>query len=474
VDKNFCQFFKAQVEKNRERVYLIDAVADSKITYGEADAMSSKLANYFVSKGITKTDIITTVLGNTLDYIYIFIAAAKIGVLFNPLFFKLREEEVDALIKEVKPALIIDESNVKQVMQDAHSFPDTFEEVDQVSMSQEMLLLHSSGTTGKPKGIVLTQKNVFACVEGGAKAVGFEDGKVLFNLLPLSFSGGLIPSLFATLYTSCTAIITPWFDVETFWQIVEKYNVNYLYIVPTMIQMLLKNAEQSKKYDISSVEFCISAADTLTTDLFLAFKKAFNITLYNFYGTSDTMGIAVQTEGELKQYSVGKPVDNVEVNIVDDKGKRLLHDEVGEIIVRGPGIMKEYFNMPELTKETIRDGWFYTGDLGYLDSEGILYFKGRRKHIIIKGGMNIDPLEISNVFLKHAQVEDAAAIGIPDEKFGEEIAVFVVGDVDEKELQTFAEEHFSSFKMPKVIKIIDSIPKTQAGKVKKEALAKLS
>jgi acyl-CoA synthetase (AMP-forming)/AMP-acid ligase II len=471
--KNFYELFKDRADKNKEKIYLIDISTDKKITYEECDKITDKVANYLVSIGITPKDIISTVLGSTLEYIYLLIGAAKVGVMFNPISPKLSKEEVDEMLKNSNPKLVVRDN---EIFKDIETFPDKYEDKFKPDIEQEMFLLYSSGTTGKPKGIVLTQKNLLFGSMTGGKVAKIKDNKIMFDLLPLSFLGGILPGLIVPMCFNGTTLISPWFDKENFWKIADKYRVNYVYVVPTIFNMLLEQNEDTSKYDLSCIDFFLNSSASLPKELSLKFKERFKVPIYDSYGLSETLGIAIQApdQEKIKEHSIGKAIEGVQVKIVDEKNKEVLLGDVGEITVKSETIMKEYFKMPEETKKTKKNGWFYTGDLGYQDEEGFLYIVGRKKNVIIKGGMNISPRQISEVFFKHKDVIDAATIGVPDEKYGEEIVTFVVlkegSKLNKETLMEFAKKHLIKFKVPKEIKIIDKIPRTHLGKLKKDEL----
>ena len=441
--KNFYKFFKEKVKEHPDMIYLIDSVNDVKVSYAEADINSDKAANYLINSGLKKGDIISVVMGNTLEYIYLVLGAFKAGIVVNPFNPRLSEEEINSMIEFTNPKMVFKEFSLGD-------YPLDFEGND-ASLDDEMLLLYSSGTTGKPKGIVLTQGNVLNGLMNGIESIKLRKNPIIFDLLPLYFSGGLLPSLFVPLYLNGSTIITPKFDKNEFWRIIEKHKANLIYVVPTMLNMLL----DTEALDINSVDFIINSSDYLPKGLSKKFKEKFKVPLYDIYGLSETLAITIRTEDN---DSVGKLIKGMEIKFVDN-----------EIVVKGPTIMKKYFRMPDETSKVLKNRWFYTGDLGYID-EGNLYITGRKKDVIIKGGMNISPNQITEVFLKHSKVEDCATVGIPDEKYGEDILVFIVGDVSKEELIEFAKEHLNTFKIPKEIRFIDKIPKNHLGKVLKKEL----
>jgi acyl-CoA synthetase (AMP-forming)/AMP-acid ligase II len=478
---NFYELFKQQVKRNKDRVYIINAEDDTKITYDQCDKITDRLANYLISQDITPKDIIATVMGNTLEYIYLLIASFKVGATFMPLNPKLGEKDAVETLKTAPPKLVFGGPNGIDIEKLAlDKFPDHYEDKFKPTLDEDMLLLYTSGTTGKPKGIILTQGNVLPATFSGGKSVGLRENKVIFDLLPLSFSGGIIPGLLIPLSFSGTTIITQRFDKESFWKTVDKYRVNYIYAVPTIFSVLLEQQADLSKYDLSCIDVFFNSSAAIPHELMLKFEKHFKAKIYDVYGLSEAMGIAIHTVGEKKKKnSVGKIFKEVQVRIVDENDKELPLGEEGEIIVKSPWIMKEYFKMPEETKKAIKDGWFYTGDLGYTDNEDFMYITGRKKHVIIKGGMNISPQQVSDVFFKHKDVIDAAAVGIPDEKYGEDIVALVVikkgSALNEETLMELAKEHLIKFKVPKEIRIIDNIPRTHLGKLKiDEMLQKIS
>jgi long-chain acyl-CoA synthetase len=274
------------------------------------------------------------------------------------------------------------------------------------------------------------------------------------------------------------AVLMSWFNPEEIFQLIEKHRVCQFFGVPTMYHVLL-NHPAAEKYDLSSLERCVISAAPVTPELYRAFTEKFKCNMYEGYGLTEASP-AVAMCRPSKPYrpgSCGLPLPNVEVRVVDDVDRLLPSHEQGEIVVRGPNVMKGYYKKPEETAAALRGGWLHTGDIGYLDEEGFLYITDRKKDLIIKGGENIYPSEIESHLIEHPAVSEVSVIGIPDEKYGEDVMAFVVlrsgQQATEEQVIAFAQQRVARFKAPARVKFVDALPKTLVGKVQKKELRKM-
>jgi long-chain acyl-CoA synthetase len=274
-------------------------------------------------------------------------------------------------------------------------------------------------------------------------------------------------------------VLMRWFDPEEVFRLIEKYRVTQFSGVPTMYQILL-NHPTADQYDTGSLERCIISAAPVTEELYRAFTTKFNCNMYEGYGLTEASPTVALGRPSMprKEGSTGVPIPGVEVKIVDLDDKELSAGEQGEIVVKGPNVMVGYYKRPEETEETLRGSWLHTGDVGYLDEEGYLFITDRMKDMIIKGGYNIYPSEIEGYLEEHPAVAEVSVIGIPDEKYGEQIMAFIVRmpepDLNEEELIEFAKSRMTPFKAPSQVKFVDGLPKSLVGKVLKKELRKLA
>ncbi|NQU08422.1 MAG: AMP-binding protein, partial [Candidatus Abyssubacteria bacterium] len=343
------------------------------------------------------------------------------------------------------------------------------------------VLLYTSGTTGRPKGVMLTHGNLYANAMNGFKTRGETDrGDVGLSVLPLSHSYGLAVLLSG--YVSDRkgrTVLLRWFDLEQVFRCIDKYKVNGMAGVPTMFIYMLHYPD-ADKYDTSSVEFWLVAAAPVAVETMKQFEEKFGGEMYQGYGlTEASPAVAIQREAiPRKPGSVGMPLVGVEVRIFDEKDAELPPNDVGEIVVRGDNVMKGYYKMPEETAETLRGGWLHTGDMGYLDEDGHLYIVERKKDLIIRGGFNIYPKDIEEALYKHPAVAEAAVVGKAHELMGEDVFAFIVlkpeARASEEELIEHCRSQLAKYKCPNKIEFLSSMPKTPIGKIQKKELRKMA
>jgi len=273
-------------------------------------------------------------------------------------------------------------------------------------------------------------------------------------------------------------VLLRWFNLQQYFEAMEKYKTVATTAVPTMyIYMLLY--PDAHKYDISSMKFWVYGSAPMSNDHIKQMQTKFGAWMVEGWGLTEAGGNnSFNTlAGFNKMGSIGTPMSGVEMKIFDEDSKELPQGQAGEIVIRGDMLMQGYWNMPEQTAEVLRDGWLYTGDIGYVDEEGYFYITDRKKDMLIKGGENIFPREVENVLMDHSCVMEAAVIGIPDDTYGENVKAFITLAPEQKvsdvELIAHCKEKLGSFKSPKVVKFMDALPKSVMGKILKKELRKL-
>ena len=337
------------------------------------------------------------------------------------------------------------------------------------------MILYTSGTTGTPKGAELShanlRENAKVNVETLSKA---SEDDVLFGGLPLFHSFGQTCGLNSAVYGGACLTLLPRFDPEKAMEIIERDKVTVFLGVPTMYVAMLNMAEDKRK-DTSTLRLCCSGGSALPVEVLKGFEEAFECKVLEGYGLSETSPVASfnHPDKERKPGSIGTPIQGVEMKLVDEDGKDVEGtDEVGEIAIKGHNIMKGYWNREDATKEVLDDdGWFLTGDMGKRDDDGYYFIVDRKKEMIIRGGYNVYPREIEEVLYEHPAVAEAAVIGVPDDKMGEEVGAAVVlkegKEVDADELREFVKEQVANYKYPRKIWFPDELPKGPTGKILK-------
>jgi long-chain acyl-CoA synthetase len=336
------------------------------------------------------------------------------------------------------------------------------------------VLMYTSGTTGPPKGVMLSHKNLSTCLTNGLPAWPTDKSDVYLVPLPLNHIYGML--MISECYvTGAHLVIHKWFDPNLVLESIARQKVTQFIGVPTMLVKLLEQYDP-QKHNLSSIRRWISAAAPLSPETLKAVERELGGSVYEGYGmTEASPTISRQRTWRPKKIgSVGPPINEVDVCIMSEEGLQLQSGQEGEICARGPNIMIGYLNKPEETARTLRDGWLHTGDIGYIDDDGDLFITGRKKDLIIRGGENISPGSVEDILFAHPAVSEAAVVGVPDSVYGEEVKAFVVVrsgiTVSEDELLNYCQSKLPRFKAPKSISFLKELPKSTVGKVLKREL----
>ncbi|MDR3097663.1 MAG: AMP-binding protein [Paraburkholderia sp.] len=338
------------------------------------------------------------------------------------------------------------------------------------------LLMYTSGTTGAPKGVLLSHGNLHANARNisAEHRLGVAD-RVLASL-PLYHINGLVVTLLAPLFHAGSVVLAPRFSARTFWRDAASYGCTWINVVPTIVAYLL-NGDDPNGLDLSALKFCRSASAALPADHHRAFEARFGIGVIETMGMTETAAPVFSNPYDMARRrvgSIGLPSGS-EARVIDCEGRECAPNQCGEIVLRGSQIMRGYYKRGEDTaKAFTADGWLRTGDLGFRDDEGYFYINGRSKELIIKGGENIAPREIDEALLRHPGVLDAAAVGVPDPAYGQEIVAFVVpreahwqGAPDAAELRAHCLRELGRYKTPKEIRFVSELPRGPSGKVQR-------
>jgi fatty-acyl-CoA synthase len=331
--------------------------------------------------------------------------------------------------------------------------------------------MYTSGTTGLPKGAILSHRKTFFNALNADLFYHLTSKDIMIVSRPLFHSGGLLVEAAPVLYKGGTLILKKRFQSHEILETIQKYRVTLLEMAATVYQFILQECDLSQ-YDLSSIRCYFTRGERVPKAMLKEFYRK-GITLSQIFGQTEASTITFLSPEDAvpKMGSVGLPVFHGEVRIVDKTGKEASPGEVGEIIIKGPTLMSGYWNRPELTAETIRDGWLYTGDLARMDEEGYIYIVDREKDMYISGGENVYPAEIEKVLHTHPKIFDAGIVGIPDEKWGEVGKAFIVLKPKETmgngEVFEFLKGKVAEYKIPKVVEYVEALPKTASGKIQK-------
>lgn len=474
-------------------------------TYAEFDAKANKLANALTDLGIEKGDRVSTMLYNGTEIVLTVFACAKIGAVFNPLNYRLPAGEIEYILDDAGSSLLIFEDGTRDAVELARPNLDTVEHyvyIDEHSSSYahnfyELLesaddsrpdtvveeddiyaFIYTSGTTGRPKGVVhehrdMVEHNLICIAEGGIRR-----NDVGLSAFPLYHCAELQVALFPRIQVGATTVIHHDFDPAAVLKAIDEYDVTLFFGAPTGWNALLQ-ATDDINADVSSLRLGIYGAAPMPKEVLDGCIELFDADYLQAYGMTEIgpCGTFQHPEDQLdKQGSAGVPALNHDLRVVEPDGSptdEVETSEVGEIIIAGPCTMREYWNRPESTAESLREvegnEWYYTGDLGYLDEDGYLYVVDRKDDMIISGGENIYPTEVEDVLFSYPEVVEVAIVGEPHEDWGEQVVAYVVGDTTVDALDQFLRdsEDLADFKRPQRYYFVDELPKNPSGKVQK-------
>nr|WP_245302157.1 long-chain fatty acid--CoA ligase [Symbiobacterium terraclitae] len=340
------------------------------------------------------------------------------------------------------------------------------------------VLLYTGGTTGVSKGVMLTHYNITSNITQIREWLNLDESRhhTVLCALPMFHSYGFTAAVNMGLAHGCTLILVPRFDPGDLLKTIAKYRPTLFPGVPTMYIGLLNHPDMAK-YDLSSIELCVTGAAAMPVELLQKFEQVTGATIMEGYGLTESSPVthANPRVGTRKPGSVGLPYPCTDVRIVDlETGADLPPGGEGEVLIRGPQVMKGYWNKPEETAETLKDGWLHTGDIGRMDEDGYLYIVDRKKDMIIAGGFNIYPREIDEVLYQHPAVLEACAVGVPDAYRGETVKAFVVlkpgAQATEQEILDFCRERLAAYKRPRSVEFLPELPKSTVGKVLRRVL----
>jgi len=499
---NFSDIIYYQAEQNPDRVFVYDIRSGRSYTFGEFNRVVEKTANYLLSKGISRGDRVTGVIENSPEYCFFYFAVIRVGAIFNPMPFTSHKEEILKNFRLVEPRMAFidtrkerefEESEKKRIEfipvgadrpfeQRIADMADTLTVSIPLEENDPACLYYSSGTTSEPKGVLYSHKNMIADISSICRGFKFSpDHEVHLVMLPLGHTASTNYSMLPCAYIGGKLIMAEsfWHIRTKIWKLIEEHRATYMEVVPTVLYSILNIYRKPISEDVTSMRFVGCGSAPLQKGVQEQFIEGFGLKVANLYGLSETGPTHIDdpTSPHWKPGSIGIPLDVNQCRIVDGSGCQLPPNEVGEIVVKGDNVFVGYFKNEALYSKVVKDGWFYTGDLGYIDEDGVFFFKDRKKDLIIKGGINIVPGEIDEILMQHPAVKEGVTIGVPDEMFGEEVKSFVVLKdgmaITPEEIITHCSRYLPKTKTPKFVDIVDDIPKTHSGKLLRKELRKI-
>lgn len=483
-----------------DKVAVIDGPTGRSYTYGQLHGATLKAAGGLAALGFGKGDVLGILAPNIPEYAIVFHAVATTGgtiTTINPTYtaeeieFQLKDAGASILVTipmfldtVLEVASILGIEHVFVLGDDERATPftslmagDPLTDDQGIDPSEDVVALpYSSGTTGLPKGVMLTHRNLVANLAQGDHVMSLDEDEVILAVLPFFHIYGMEVLMNAVLYHGATAVTMPRFELEEFLQTLQDHQVTRLYAVPPIILALAKHPIVDS-YDLSSLQVIFSGAAPLGAEVEQEAARRLGVSVVQGYGLTETSPVThATTPGDARSGSIGFVLSNTEVRIVDPLSDEDLGvEEEGEIWIRGPQVMKGYLNNPSATRNCIdSDGWFRTGDIGKVDSDGYWFITDRLKELIKYKGFQVPPAELEALLLTHPAVMDSAVVPQPDPEAGEVPKAFVVlkpdTDVSADDIKAFVAEHVASYKRLHTVEFIDEIPKSASGKILRRML----
>ncbi|MCZ6888467.1 MAG: long-chain fatty acid--CoA ligase [Gammaproteobacteria bacterium] len=507
MQNNIGLWLTKRAHMSPEREAYVDGNLDVRLTFDQLNRRANRCANAFLRARIEKGERVGLLIMNSAEFMEAYFALGKIGAVVVPLNWRLVADELEFILKDSGTTRLVygeefldvvadlqsrgNRTDIHQYLQvvgdqDVAFFAESYQdfcnaasdvEPEIAAADDDMLyIMYTSGTTGLPKGVVHTHNtSVWGAVTIAATTY-YREAERYLSPLPMFHVGALTP-LTVNVYRGSTSIVMRNFDPALTWALIERERVTVGLAVPAMLNSMLQ-VPDFERYDRSSWRWCWSGAAPVPESMIQQYADL-GVEIHQIYGLTESCGPAclLDAENALKKIgSAGKAFFHTDVRVVDQAGAECAPGESGEILVRGAHVMREYWNQPEATAETIVDGWLHTGDIATVDEEGFIYVQDRIKDMIISGGENVYPAEIENLLQTHPDISEAAVIGQPSERWGESPFAIVVrtdnpdNSLSEADVMEYCVGRLAGFKQPKGACFVDEIPRNPSGKILKRIL----
>jgi len=494
------------VERNARRIPNRTAIISEpdKITWSSFNKMVNRLGNSLLDLGVKKGDRIAIYLPNSLEFLIAYFAIARVGAIAVPFNIMYKAAEINYIVNNaeacilfaaqkeasenvagirdqlpsVKEIIIVGENSLENTLlfSDLLAQGKDSLEITDCEPDDVVTILYTSGTTGNPKGAMLTHNNYWQQADlNGCYLLHINDQDSLLSANPYCHIF-FVTTVLGPMFKGAAVVVMPRFYPEKSLEMITEYKVTHFAGVPTMYIYMLNHYQQNRdKYDLSSLRVVQSAGAAMPAEFIPQIEDSFGVDYCELYGATETCSaVTYERAGHNLAGSIGLVAHSWEVKIVNEEAEEVPVGEVGEMMVKGPGLFKGYWRMPEATKAAFKDGWFFTGDMGYVNEDGYMFIVDRKKDMIICGGYNVYPREIEEMLFTHPAVLEAAVIGVNDSEKGEIPKAFIVpkpgSNVTADEIKAFCKERMAAYKAPREVEIIKELPKNPTGKILKREL----
>jgi malonyl-CoA/methylmalonyl-CoA synthetase len=462
----------AAVRSDNHAPFLLDAEGRVTHTYADASRRSAQLAHALATHGARPGERVAMQVSKSADALMVYLACVRAGYVLLPMNTGYTPDEVAYLVGDAQPVVVLDDARLAELCVLADGLPTEYDD-HEATADELAAILYTSGTTGKPKGAMLSQRNLASNSATLVRLWGFRDGDVLLHALPIFHTHGLFVATNCSIANGSPMVFLDRFDVDEVVRALPRCTV--MMGVPTFYTRLLDHPGFDRASS-SAMRLFISGSAPLLASVHDAFRDRTGHAILERYGMTETsMLTSNPLDGERRAGTVGFPLPEVGVRVVGDDGSSLAVGEVGGVEVRGPNVFAGYWQRPDLSaSEFSADGWFRTGDVGRFDGDGYLHIVGRSKDLIISGGLNVYPKEIEDVIDGIDGVLESAVIGVADADFGEAVVAVVVAvsgaTIDPARVRAESRERLAGFKVPKRVHVVDALPRNAMGKVEKAVL----
>jgi len=477
---NLLQLFDLSLVGRRAALALDFLACDGRResrTFGEIEDSSNRMARVLAARGFERGDRLCVHLPNGIEFIELFLACLKLGVIFVPINILYRDREIEHIVSDAEPKALMGPAELLELVRAAASADGQARVQVAVDGDAPAAIVYTSGTTGASKGAVLTHNNFAANALNLITCWQITHADRLLLPLPLFHVHGLGNGVHSWLIGGCRLQLLERFEHQKASAILTEFHPTVFFGVPTIYVRLLETPPAVAREVGAGMRLFVSGSAPLAAQVLEDFRALFDHTILERYGMSETlMNLSNPYIGERRAGTVGFPLPGVSVRLVNSEGAEVADGETGEIHLRGPNVFAGYWKRPDATRSAFMDGWFRTGDLAVRSADGYYALVGRRSDVIISGGFNIYPREIEEFLTEQPEIAEAAVVGLPDRVRGEVPVAYVVmrSPVDSGELETRCRATLASFKTPRAFIAVEKLPRNAMGKIQKHLLPKIN